>query len=118
MGLITENENDHPDSGVDHHAGQGGNFHRYLRVFRWGADSKEHGDGLRFSGQGQCLQGAAQHDADGSYDVFFGPEKPEGEVNWGQTIPNKGWNVLWRIYSPTQVWYDKAWRQGEIVRVK
>ena len=55
---------------------------------------------------------------DGSTDIFFGPEKPEGTVNWVQTIPNKGWNVLWRIYSPTQVWYDKAWRQGEIERVK
>ena len=55
---------------------------------------------------------------DGSYDVFFGPEKPAGKVNWIQTIPNKGWNVLWRIYSPTQVWYDKAWRQGEIELVE
>jgi hypothetical protein len=49
---------------------------------------------------------------------YFGPEKPAGKVNWIQTIPNKGWNVLWRIYSPTQVWYDKAWRQGEIEKVK
>ena len=55
---------------------------------------------------------------DGSYDVYFGPEKPEGKVNWIQTLPNKGWNVLWRVYSPTQVWYDKAWRPGEIERVK
>lgn len=55
---------------------------------------------------------------DGSYDVYFGPEKPEGKVNWVQTLPNKGWNVLWRIYSPTQVWYDKAWRPGEIELVK
>ncbi len=55
--------------------------------------------------------------ADGTWDVYFGPEKPEGDVNWVQTIPNKGWNVLWRVYSPTQVWYDKGWRQGEIVKV-
>ena len=55
--------------------------------------------------------------ADGTWDVYFGPEKPEGNVNWVQTIPNKGWNVLWRVYSPTQVWYDKGWRQGEIVKV-
>jgi hypothetical protein len=52
--------------------------------------------------------------ADGSYDIYFGPEKPDGDVNWVQTIPGKGWNVLWRIYGPTQVWYDKKWRPGEI----
>ena len=55
--------------------------------------------------------------ADGTWDIYFGPEKPEGNVNWVQTIPNKGWNVLWRVYSPTQVWYDKGWRPGEIVKV-
>ena len=64
------------------------------------------------------IQSDVVQNADGSYDVYFGPEKPEGKVNWVQTIPNKGWNVLWRIYSPTQVWYDKKWRQGEIERVK
>lgn len=51
---------------------------------------------------------------DGAFDIYFGPEKPEGDVNWVQTIPEKGWNVLWRIYGPTQVWYDKKWRPGEI----
>jgi hypothetical protein len=55
--------------------------------------------------------------ADGSWDIYFGPTKPEGNVNWVQTIPNKGWNMLWRMYSPTQVWYDKGWRPGEIVKV-
>jgi hypothetical protein len=64
------------------------------------------------------IQSDVVQNEDGSYDIYFGPEKPEGNVNWIQTIPNKGWNVLWRIYSPTQVWYDKAWRQGEIVKVK
>ena len=64
------------------------------------------------------IQSDVIRNADGSYDVFFGPDKPKGKVNWIQTIPNKGWNVLWRIYSPTQVWYDGAWRQGEIERVK
>jgi len=56
--------------------------------------------------------------ADGSWDIYFGPTKPEGNVNWVQTIPNKGWNMLWRMYSPTQVWYDKGWRPGEIELVK
>jgi hypothetical protein len=56
--------------------------------------------------------------ADGSYDITFSPEKPEGEANWLQTIPGKGWNILWRIYSPTQPWFDKAWQPGEVVLKK
>jgi len=55
---------------------------------------------------------------DGSSDVYIGPEKPDGKVNWIQTDPSKGWNMLWRIYGPTQVWYDKAWRPSEIEMVK
>ena len=31
-------------------------------------------------------------------------EKSDGKVNWIQTDPAKGWNMLWRIYGPTQVW--------------
>jgi hypothetical protein len=72
----------------------------------------------------QRLPGITSQDADivqnrdGSYDIFIGPEKPEGNVNWIQSIPGKGWNMLWRIYGPTQVWYDKAWRPGEIELVE
>jgi hypothetical protein len=59
-----------------------------------------------------------QRNADGSYEVFFGPEKPDGEVNWIQTVPGKGFNLLWRIYGPEQEWYDKKWRPGEIELLK
>ncbi|MGD8270372.1 MAG: DUF1254 domain-containing protein [Desulfobacterales bacterium] len=52
--------------------------------------------------------------SDGSYDVYLGPQKPEGKVNWIQTDPAKGFNLLWRIYGPTQVWYDGGWRPSEI----
>ena len=56
--------------------------------------------------------------ADGSYDVYIGPKKPAGKVNWIQTDPSKGWNMLWRIYGPLQAWYDKKWRPSEIEMVK
>jgi hypothetical protein len=56
--------------------------------------------------------------ADGSCDVYIGPKKPEGSVNWIQSIPDKGWNLLWRIYGPLQEWYDKKWRPSEIELVK
>jgi hypothetical protein len=52
--------------------------------------------------------------ADGSFDVYIAPQRPEGDVNWIQSIPGRGWNLLWRIYGPEQAWYDGAWRPGEI----
>ena len=56
---------------------------------------------------------------DGSYDVYIGPKPPSGDkVNWIQTVPGKGWNMLWRIYGPTQVWYDGGWRPSEIELVE
>lgn len=55
--------------------------------------------------------------ADGSVDVYFGPEAPAGkEDNWIQTIPGKGWNTLLRLYGPLQPWFDKTWRPSEIER--
>ena len=57
--------------------------------------------------------------ADGSYDVYFGPEPPTGkEGNWVQTIPGKGWHMLFRLYGPEQAWFDKTWRPSEIELVE
>jgi hypothetical protein len=30
----------------------------------------------------------------------------------------KGWFSLLRLYSPTEAWYDKTWRPGEIELVE
>ncbi len=52
--------------------------------------------------------------ADGSYDVYFGPKAPKGqENNWVQTVPGKGWNMLFRLYGPLEPWFDKMWRPGD-----
>jgi hypothetical protein len=56
---------------------------------------------------------------DTSVDVWFGPTAPAGhETNWVQTIPGKGWNVLFRLYGPLQPWFDKTWKPGEFELVK
>jgi hypothetical protein len=56
-----------------------------------------------------------QANPDGSVDVYFGPKPPAGkEMNWVQTIPNKSWNILLRLYGPEKPWFDKTWRPGEI----
>jgi len=57
--------------------------------------------------------------ADGSYDMYFGPKPPAGkEGNWIQSVPGKGWNMLFRLYGPLQSWFDKTWRPGDPELVK
>ena len=61
----------------------------------------------------------SQQNADGSYDVYFSPEAPAGkEGNWIQTVPGKGWNMLFRLYGPLDPWFDKTWRPGDPEVVK
>lgn len=55
---------------------------------------------------------------DGTVDVYFGPKRPGGAKNYIQTIPNKGWNAIFRLYSPLEAWFDKTWRLGEIEEIK
>ncbi len=59
---------------------------------------------------------AAEPDADGSTTVYFGPTLPAGvkRGNWIQTMPNKGWFVILRLYSPLEPFFTKAWRLSEI----
>ncbi len=56
---------------------------------------------------------------DGSYDLYFGPKAPEGkEGNWLQTVPDKSWFTILRMYGPLEPWIDKTWRPSEIELVK
>ena len=52
--------------------------------------------------------------ADGSVTVWFGPKAPAGqETNWVQTMPDKGWNTLLRLYGPLEPWFNKTWKPGD-----
>ena len=56
---------------------------------------------------------------DGSYDVYFGPEFPEGlEDNWVKTNEGDGWFALFRFYSPTTEFYDKSWQLPMIEKIE
>jgi len=67
-----------------------------------------------FPSVGSQTEGFKQN-ADGSYDVYFGPKPPEGyENNWLETVPGKGWFVILRMYGPLEPWIEKTWRPGEI----
>ena len=47
--------------------------------------------------------------------MWFGPKAPEGhESNWVQTMPGKGYFVLFRLYGPLEPWFDKSWKIGDL----
>lgn len=67
----------------------------------------------RFPGLDNKSEGLKAND-DGSYDIYFSPEPPEGQDgNWIQTVPGKGWNTIFRLYGPLEAFYDKTWKPGD-----
>ena len=64
-------------------------------------------------------RGGIEANTDGSVDVYFGPKAPSGkEKNWIQTVPEKGFFLMLRLYGPLEPWFDKTWRPGKIEMVK
>ncbi len=63
---------------------------------------------------------AAVANADGSTTIYFGTTKPSQakEGNWIETVPNKGWFLILRLYNPLESFFDKSWRLSEIEEVK
>jgi hypothetical protein len=63
---------------------------------------------------------AAVANSDGSTTIYFGPAKPADakEGNWIQTMPNKGWFLLLRLYGPKPSFFDKTWRLSEVELVR
>jgi hypothetical protein len=60
-----------------------------------------------------------QANADGSYDLYFGPKAPAGkESMWVKTIPGTGWFGAFRIYGPQAPAFDGTWKLGDIAEVR
>ena len=56
-----------------------------------------------------------QTNADGSVDVFFGPTAPSGkESNWVQTVPGRYWFPYFRLFAPTEAYFDRSWPLPDI----
>lgn len=56
--------------------------------------------------------------ADGSVDIYYGPKPVKGfERNWIQTKPGEGWFTYFRFYAPTEPFFDKSWKLGDIEKV-
>ena len=59
-----------------------------------------------------------QKNTDGSIDVYFGPKAPAGkEANWVPTDPQRGFELLFRIYGPTKDFFDKRWVLPDVEKV-
>jgi hypothetical protein len=58
--------------------------------------------------------------ADGSVDLYFGPKAPIGKpvTNWIKTISGKGWFTYFRLYGPTQAYFDRSWVLPDIETMK
>jgi len=61
-----------------------------------------------------------EKNADGAVDLYFGPKAPEGKpaTNWIKTIPGKGWFTYFRLYGPTQPFFDRTWVLPDIEVLK
>ena len=71
---------------------------------------------------GQLFPSVASNDnlklnPDGSADLYFGPGRPNGALNWIRTVSGRGWFGGFRFYSPTQAYFDKKWKPGDIEKV-
>jgi hypothetical protein len=57
--------------------------------------------------------------ADGSYDIYFGPTAPAGkEKNWIPTVPGKAWFAYFRLYGPLAPYFDQSWKLPDISQMK
>jgi hypothetical protein len=60
-----------------------------------------------------------QKNADGSVDIYFGPQAPDGkESNWVPTSADGQFEVLFRLYGPEKPLFDKTWKLPDITLVK
>jgi hypothetical protein len=76
----------------------------------------EHASGLD---SGQALPSLNSMDrprlnADGSVDIYFGPDRQEGAENWLRTVPGRGFFTIIRLYGPDQPYFDESWRPDDL----
>jgi hypothetical protein len=55
--------------------------------------------------------------ADGSTDIYFGPNSPGEGKNWLKTVPSNGFFVILRLYGPTKAFFDHAWKPSDIEKM-
>jgi hypothetical protein len=69
------------------------------------------------SGRGSQSPGL-QKNADGSVDIYFGPQAPaDKEANWVPTNSSGQFEVLFRLYGPEKPFADKTWKLPDIEKI-
>jgi hypothetical protein len=58
--------------------------------------------------------------ADGSIDLYFGPQKPPNtaDSNWIQTVDGRDFLVALRLYGGSVAFYDQTWKPDDVVKAK
>ena len=57
--------------------------------------------------------------ADDSVDIYCGPTAPAGfEANWIPTVAGKSWFAYFRLYEPTESYFDESWPLGDFERIQ
>jgi hypothetical protein len=55
-------------------------------------------------------RGTLQRNADDSIHLYVGPAAPPGlESNWMKTVNQDGRFVIFRLYAPTEPFFDRSW---------
>jgi hypothetical protein len=66
-----------------------------------------------------AANGNLRQNPDGSADIYLGPTAPKDpNTNWIKTIPGRGFFGGFRFYGPTEAFFDKAWKPGDVEKVK
>lgn len=58
------------------------------------------------------------YNKDGSTDIYLGPTAPKDkDANWIKTVPGRGYFAGVRLYSPTEDFFEQAWRPDNIKKL-
>lgn len=75
------------------------------------------GTDIQSIGLGSRTQDLKYND-DGSVDLYIGHEAPEGmESNFLKTAGEDGWFVYFRLYAPTEAFFDKSFSLGDFEKL-
>lgn len=89
------------------------------RIF-WDVSVYEVGDRLLIDNEQKkvnlgSLTDKLEFNEDGTADVYFGPDAPEGkEANWIQTKRDEDWFAVFRFYGPLEPYYDGSFTLPDI----
>jgi hypothetical protein len=78
----------------------------------------DNGEGTARSANLDSKDKDLKYNEDGSVDLYIGPKAPEGyENNLMKTVGSDGWFIYFRLYAPTEPFFDKTFSLPDFIRV-